>query len=202
MSGPSAAVSHAELRFYREERPRVAALFSDTADQDRELKRRWDVVSQHVTKMPFVSVATDDDDVSITKVRLSQPMTDAEAAECELQLVDIEMTSEDAVYVYTQKPKSGAASSSGAAAASSSGAAAAPSSGKGKGKAVSFASPFADEDSKPRVGQKRSREADESAFVEFMNRFRKDTLQNMCEDLDIKVSGNRPELIARIVAMM
>ena len=55
-------------------------------------------MSQHVTKVPFVSVATDDDDVSITKVRLSQPMTDAEAAECELQLVDIEMTSDDAIY--------------------------------------------------------------------------------------------------------
>eukprot|EP00966_Prymnesium_polylepis_P159459 3685135-Prymnesium_polylepis.1 len=80
MSGPPAAVSHAELRFYREERPRVAALFSDTEEQDRELKRRWDVVSQHVTKMPSVSVATDDDDVSITKVSLSQPMTDVEAA--------------------------------------------------------------------------------------------------------------------------
>ena len=66
---------------------------------------------------------------------------------------------------------------------------------------MSFAS-VADEDSKPRVGQKRSREADESAFVEFMSRFRKDTLQNMCEDLDIKVSGNRSELIAHIVAKM
>ena len=27
-------------------------------------------------------------------------------------------------------------------------------------------------------------------------------LQNMCEDLDIKVSGNRSELIAHIVAKM
>lgn len=187
MSGPPAAVSHAELRFYREERPRVAALFSDRADQDRELKHRWEFVSQHVIKIPSVSVATDDDDVS--KVRLSQPMTDAEAAEYELQLFDIEMTSDNAIFVYTQKQP---------CAASSSAAAAPPSSDKGKAKTVSLASV---EDSKLRVGQKR-RDAASSAFAELLSRFRKDTLQNMCEDLDIKVSGNRQELIARIAAKM
>ena len=128
-------------------------------------------------------------DATITKVRLSQPITDAEAAECDLQLVDIEMTtSGDAIYVYE-------------------------------------AMPVADNDSKLRTCQKRARgdesaarwagdarrdesaarwahDADDSAFVEFMNRFRKDTLQKMCEDLGIKISGNRSELIARIAAKM
>lgn len=32
--------------------------------------------------------------------------------------------------------------------------------------------------------------------------FKKDTLQSMCEDLDIPVSGNKPELISRIVNAM
>ena len=204
MSGPPAAVSSAELRFYREERPRVAALFSNTADQDRELKRRWDVIS---TEVPTVSVATDDDDATITKVRLLQPMTDVEAAECHLQLVDIEMTSDDAVYVYTPK-KSGAASSSLSAATAVSSAPVASCSAKSK--AVSFAASV--DGDKALVGRKRSRDVETSTvaedspcaanIVEFMGRFRKDTLQNMCEDLAIRVSGNRPELIARIVAEM
>jgi len=29
--------------------------------------------------------------------------------------------------------------------------------------------------------------------------FKKDTLQNMCEDLDVPVSGNKDELISRIL---
>ena len=33
----------------------------------------------------------------------------------------------------------------------------------------------------------------------FLGQFKKDTLQNMCEDLDIPVSGNKADLIARIM---
>ena len=33
----------------------------------------------------------------------------------------------------------------------------------------------------------------------FLCLFKKDTLQNMCEDLDIPVSGNKADLIARIM---
>ena len=33
----------------------------------------------------------------------------------------------------------------------------------------------------------------------FLSHFNKDTLQNMCEDLEIPVSGNKPDLIGRIM---
>ena len=33
----------------------------------------------------------------------------------------------------------------------------------------------------------------------FLGQFKKDTLQSMCEDMDIPVSGNKPDLIARII---
>ena len=33
----------------------------------------------------------------------------------------------------------------------------------------------------------------------FLGYFKKDNLQKMCEDLDIPVSGNKPDLIARII---
>ena len=33
----------------------------------------------------------------------------------------------------------------------------------------------------------------------FLSHFKKDTLQNMCEDPEIPVSGNKPDLIARIM---
>jgi hypothetical protein len=33
----------------------------------------------------------------------------------------------------------------------------------------------------------------------FLGLFKKDTLQNMCEDLDIPVSGNKADIIARII---
>ena len=33
----------------------------------------------------------------------------------------------------------------------------------------------------------------------FLSHFKKDTLQNMCEDLEVPVSGNKPDLVARIM---
>ena len=36
----------------------------------------------------------------------------------------------------------------------------------------------------------------------FLGGFKKDTLQNMCEDLDIPVSGNKADLIARIMKVV
>ena len=48
---------------------------------------------------------------------------------------------------------------------------------------------------------KRSREeeATQDLLETFLGRFKKDTLQSMCEDLEVPVSGNKSELIYRIM---
>ena len=51
-------------------------------------------------------------------------------------------------------------------------------------------------------GKKRKQEdtdIDNIGLEVFLLAFKKDTLQSMCEDIDIPVSGNKPDVIARIM---
>ena len=57
----------------------------------------------------------------------------------------------------------------------------------------------------PAPCKKRAREEpyatpEKSALVAFLQHFKKDTLQSMCDDLEVSVSGNKTELVYRIIA--
>ena len=169
----SANATLAEMAFYRTERPILIS--QGIVDYDQQctlLKRRWEAIQ---TLMPDAAPAPAAA-APVTEVPFDAPLSASEMREYGLVLRRVYAANPDKIqymYVEVQDVDPEPAVTAPAPAIC------------GKRKAVGECS------SAPAAKQP-------NLFNRLMVHLKKDTLQNICEDLDVPVSGNKDELISRI----
>jgi hypothetical protein len=169
----SANATLAEMAFYRTERPNLIA--QGIVDYDQQcilLKRRWEAIQ---TLMPDAAAAPAAA-APVHEVAFETPLSASEMRDHGLVLRRVDATNPVKIqYMYVEvqdvNPEPAVT--------------ALPPAVCGKRKAVGECS------SAPAAKQS-------NLFNKLMVHLKKDTLQNICEDLDVPVSGNKDELISRI----
>lgn len=170
----SANATLAEMAFYRTERPiLIAQGVTDYEQQCVLLKRRWEAIQ---TLMPDAAPAPAAA-APVTEVPFDAPLSASEMRDYGLVLRRVEASDPAKIqYMYVEvqdvDPEPVAT--------------APPPSICGKRKAVGECSSAPAAKHQPNL------------FNRLMGHLKKDTLQNICEDLDVPVSGNKDELISRI----
>lgn len=175
MSTPSSA---AEMEFYRAERPiLVSQGMTDYDDQCKELKRRWDLLQTFLTGSATAAAAAP----RPVEVPFDAPLDKADQDSMSLVLSRVDTTNPlNIKYLYVQVEDVDAAPS---------GLSDPFSSAPGKRKAVGESSSVV----------KRSKPVEPAPTLGWLlSNVKKDTLQNICEDLGVAVSGNKDDLMMRI----
>ena len=165
----------AEMAFYRTERPMLIA--QGIVDYDQQcilLKRRWEAIK---TLMPAAAAAPAPD--AIVEVPFDAPLSESEMRDYGVVLRRVDASDPlNIKYMYVEvqvvDPEPTVTP---------------PSVNDGKRKAIGESS------SAPAAKERAS----SNLFNRLVVSLKKDTLQNICEDLDVPVSGNKDELIFRIV---
>lgn len=177
MTDAPKTMSDDQVNFYRTERASLAAIgIHDYDAQCKELERRWNVIKAMKAKPEPPTV------------RLEQPLSQADLQASSLYLVEVDTSAPAPIFVYGQVVDVDHEAEAEEAAA----AAAAPPSRKRRlgndGGASSSAS----------FGNERAIGAP-PPILALLTALKKDTLQNICEDIGVAVSGNKDELMARVL---
>ena len=164
----------AELNFYRTERPRlIADGIIDYDAQCAELKRRWDVLQAIKAAAPPPAPV-----LAVGEVALDAPLGADDISAMSLELNRVDTTGPTVKYIYVQVQNLDPPTPKPAA--------------ESKKRRAPEASAEAGPSKTPRA---------QHPFV-LLQKLKKDTLQNICEDLKESVSGNKEELIIRIADAM
>jgi hypothetical protein len=177
MSTAPSTVPLAELNFYRTERPRlIADGITDYNAQCAELKRRWDVLQAIKAAAPPPAPA-----LAVGEVALDAPLGADDISAMSLELNRVDTSGPTVKYIYVQVQDLDPPTTKPAA-----------ESKKRAAEAPTEAGP-----------SKTPRAQHPLALVgKLLQQLKKNTLQNICDDLKEPVSGNKEELIIRIADAM
>ena len=178
MSTAPSTVPLAELNFYRTERPRlIADGITDYDAQCAELKRRWDVLQAIKAAAPPPAPV-----LAVGEVALDAPLGADDISAMSLELNRVDTTGPTVKYIYVQVQNLD------------------PPTPKPAAESKKRRAPEPPAEAGP---SKTPRAQHPLALVgKLLQQLKKDTLQNICEDLKEPVSGNKEELIMRIADAM
>ena len=167
----------AELNFYRTERPRlIADGIIDYDAQCAELKRCWDVLQAIKAAAPPPAPV-----LAVGEVALDAPLGADDISAMSLELNRVDTTGPTVKYIYVQVQDLDP-----------------PTPKPAESKKRRAPEPPAE------AGPSKTPRAQHPILLvgKLLQQLKKDTLQNICEDLGTPVSGNKDELIVRIADAM